>query len=69
MNRTFEEAQALLSELTKLNQQYYESRSRLAFFYSEIKPDERDAIEQSIPLLKKQIETIKQELEKITTLK
>lgn len=68
MNCTFEEAQALLIELTELNNKYYTNRSRLAFFYAEIDPQERNIIEQSMPLLEKQIETTKHKLEEITIL-
>lgn len=67
-NDTFEQISVLQAKLVDLMYQYEENKSALAYLYTDIDPEERNAIEESIPFLEKQIETIKQKIEEITIL-
>lgn len=66
-NKKFDEVKELLLELTRLNTEYYENRTILGFSLpDEITYEERENLELRMPLLKKRIENIRQELEDIT---
>lgn len=67
-NNILEQISVLQAKLTELTNQYNGNLARLAYFYTDIDPEERNIIEQSMPFLGKQIETTKQKLEEITTL-